>query len=587
MGGETRSREEEGTEESMDSVARSLGLLVAQSLGLSVARSLGLSVSRSLSRSVSRSLLITTGSAAEGRQLDHSLHLFHHHLCALQATLLQKVSSSSSSSCSCSCSSSFPLPSLARFLVRISPGIMSKYLPPYILSLFKPRPLLEQISEDYLPIEPCDRKYHRSLTGISSYVHLFENKTTSRGPRPPSNKEERKAEKRRLAEERNREYLEAAKRAWDPEKDPNAAGDAYKTLFVGRLDYKTTEEDLQREMQGFGKVRQISIVRDQVTGKPRGYAFVEFEHERDMRAAYRYADGVKIHSRRIVVDFERGRTVDGWYPRRLGGGLGGTRIGGPDQNIKASGRYDPERHRRIEQSSRGERGSRRSRSRSRGRGRDRDRSRSRSRDRGRDRDSERSRDRHSSRDRRERRSSRYDRSSDSLSCFKSEEYLSPKDDFQVSWWISGRRPMVSASVRAGALAAVYISQRLPLARRFVEVIGTEKQRTSLCVKEPTKCLTDTTSNFYNLPDFYLLIITNCYHALEAACPTKMPGLREKPCLKCNKCSRTLANGSFLEHEGKPYCEKPCYQALFGAKGFGRGGTESHQEFGSDDSKLIS
>eukprot|EP00049_Salpingoeca_infusionum_P017189 m.352062 g.352062 ORF g.352062 m.352062 type:complete len:95 (+) comp16430_c0_seq1:118-402(+) len=59
----------------------------------------------------------------------------------------------------------------------------------------------------------------------------------------------------------------------------------------------------------------------------------------------------------------------------------------------------------------------------------------------------------------------------------------------------------------------------------------------------------------------------------------------KMCLKCQKCGKTLANGSFLEHEGKPYCEKPCYQALFGAGGFGRGGTESHQSFGGAKSDM--
>lgn len=42
---------------------------------------------------------------------------------------------------------------------------------------------------------------------------------------------------------------------------------------------------------------------------------------------------------------ERARTVKGWLPRRLGGGLGGTRRGGPDVNIKHSGREDNERER--------------------------------------------------------------------------------------------------------------------------------------------------------------------------------------------------------------------------------------------------
>uniref|UniRef100_A0AAX7SQW1 LIM zinc-binding domain-containing protein n=1 Tax=Astatotilapia calliptera TaxID=8154 RepID=A0AAX7SQW1_ASTCA len=40
----------------------------------------------------------------------------------------------------------------------------------------------------------------------------------------------------------------------------------------------------------------------------------------------------------------------------------------------------------------------------------------------------------------------------------------------------------------------------------------------------------------------------------------------RPCLRCEKCSKTLSPGSHAEHEGKPYCNKPCYAALFGPKG---------------------
>lgn len=59
------------------------------------------------------------------------------------------------------------------------------------------------------------------------------------------------------------------------------------------------------------------MVLDQ-DGKPRGYAFVEFEHERDMRAAYKKGDGMTIDGRRILLDVERGRTMKDWKPRRLG-----------------------------------------------------------------------------------------------------------------------------------------------------------------------------------------------------------------------------------------------------------------------------
>jgi len=40
-------------------------------------------------------------------------------------------------------------------------------------------------------------------------------------------------------------------------------------------------------------------------------------------AAYKRADGKKIDGKRVVVDIERGRTIKGWKPRRLGGGKGG------------------------------------------------------------------------------------------------------------------------------------------------------------------------------------------------------------------------------------------------------------------------
>jgi U1 small nuclear ribonucleoprotein len=68
---------------------------------------------------------------------------------------------------------------------------------------------------------------------------------------------------------------------------------------------------------------------------------VEFESSRDLKEAYKDADGRKINGRRILVDVERGRTVKNWKPRRLGGGLGGTRIGSDDVNMKFSGREPP------------------------------------------------------------------------------------------------------------------------------------------------------------------------------------------------------------------------------------------------------
>ncbi len=49
------------------------------------------------------------------------------------------------------------------------------------------------------------------------------------------------------------------------------------------------------------------------TDKPRGYAFITYESKTDMKEAYKSMDGLKIEGRRVLVDVERGRTVDGWW----------------------------------------------------------------------------------------------------------------------------------------------------------------------------------------------------------------------------------------------------------------------------------
>ncbi|XP_066533293.1 cysteine-rich protein 2-like [Hoplias malabaricus] len=49
----------------------------------------------------------------------------------------------------------------------------------------------------------------------------------------------------------------------------------------------------------------------------------------------------------------------------------------------------------------------------------------------------------------------------------------------------------------------------------------------------------------------------------------------RPCLRCERCSKTLAPGSHAEHHGQPYCHKPCYAVLFGPKGVNTGGMGSY------------
>ncbi|KAG6612779.1 RNA-binding domain-containing protein [Phytophthora cinnamomi] len=128
------------------------------------------------------------------------------------------------------------------------------------------------------------------------------------------------------------------KARFDASKDPQIQGDPYATLFVGRLSFDTTEETLRGVFEQFGAIRRLRLVRDKATDKSKGYAFVEFEHERDFERAYKQAHRRVVDGATILVDFERSRVMKGWKPRRLGGGLGGRKESG---QLRFGGRDRP------------------------------------------------------------------------------------------------------------------------------------------------------------------------------------------------------------------------------------------------------
>ncbi|XP_051905543.1 U1 small nuclear ribonucleoprotein 70 kDa isoform X1 [Hippocampus zosterae] len=267
---------------------------------------------------------------------------------------------------------------------------MTQFLPPNLLALFAPRdpiPFLPQLEK-----LPHEKHHNQPYCGIAPFIRHFEDPRDAPPPTRAETRDERLERKRREKIERRQTVVETELKLWDPHNDPNAQGDAFKTLFVARVNYDTTESKLRREFEVYGPIKRIYIVYNKRTGKPRGYAFIEYEHERDMHSAYKHADGKKIDGRRVLVDVERGRTVKGWHPRRLGGGLGGTRRGGADVNIKHSGRDDASRYDERPLGGDRDRGERRERSRDKERERRRSRSRERRRrTRSRERDRERER----------------------------------------------------------------------------------------------------------------------------------------------------------------------------------------------------
>ena len=223
-------------------------------------------------------------------------------------------------------------------MTRGSNGPAVMEMPAHIRATFMPNPPLKHIP-------PASKRRKQQWSGMTPYLQHFE-KTE-----PPARKVN--STPKAIREEKKKTRNEETKKALEPiieeyRKEQQSCNgqfngmNCYNTLFIGRLAYEVTDRKLLREFEAFGPVRDIKIIKDK-EGKSRGYAFVEYEHEDDMKRAYRAADGMPIEGREIVVDVERTHTVQNWLPRRLGGGLGGTRLGGKDINYTRPGRFDPAR----------------------------------------------------------------------------------------------------------------------------------------------------------------------------------------------------------------------------------------------------
>ncbi|KAJ0180845.1 hypothetical protein K1T71_002930 [Dendrolimus kikuchii] len=105
-------------------------------------------------------------------------------------------------------------------------------------------------------------------------------------------------------------------------------GDPRNTIFIGRLNPRTTQDTIQTEFAKYGKILHCRLVRDIVTGKSKQYAFMEFQNVGSMDKALREMHKEYIDGSEIIVEREAERSMRGWKPRRLGGGFGGRKESG-------------------------------------------------------------------------------------------------------------------------------------------------------------------------------------------------------------------------------------------------------------------
>ncbi|MDB5103750.1 MAG: RNA-binding protein [Fibrobacteres bacterium] len=105
----------------------------------------------------------------------------------------------------------------------------------------------------------------------------------------------------------------------------NQVGDAFSkkesqmNIYVSNIPYQTTEDELRDAFAGFGNVSSARIIKDKLTGKSRGFGFVEMANDEEAKAALEGMNGAELTGRKINAREAR--------PREEGPG-GGAGAGG-------------------------------------------------------------------------------------------------------------------------------------------------------------------------------------------------------------------------------------------------------------------
>lgn len=93
-------------------------------------------------------------------------------------------------------------------------------------------------------------------------------------------------------------------------------------IYVGNLSFEVTEEDLKEAFSAFGQVESVKIIKDNYSGRSKGFGFVEMPGKGEAQSAIEGLQGKDVKGRAINVNEARPRTEG----RR--GGSGGNRRGG-------------------------------------------------------------------------------------------------------------------------------------------------------------------------------------------------------------------------------------------------------------------
>ena len=94
-------------------------------------------------------------------------------------------------------------------------------------------------------------------------------------------------------------------------------------IFIGNLSYNVTEGDLRQAFEAFGQVASTTVIKDEKSGRSKGFGFVEMPVQAEAQSAIEVLNGKSLKGRTITVnetrphaDDRRGRDRGGRGDRR-------------------------------------------------------------------------------------------------------------------------------------------------------------------------------------------------------------------------------------------------------------------------------
>jgi len=78
-----------------------------------------------------------------------------------------------------------------------------------------------------------------------------------------------------------------------------------KKLYVGNLKFDMTDQELEEAFAPYGEVASATIIKDRISGRSKGFGFVEFVNDEDADAAREALNGKELKGRTVRIDNAR------------------------------------------------------------------------------------------------------------------------------------------------------------------------------------------------------------------------------------------------------------------------------------------